>query len=71
MMTENYKYKRCGSVAIDVHHKTTLTEANVNNYDVSMKLDNLECLCRKCHNQVTHKTKDDYIFNENGDLISK
>lgn len=70
-MVENYKCKRCGNVAVDVHHKITLTEANVYDYDVSMRLDNLECLCRKCHNQETHKTKDDYIFCVNGDLISK
>ena len=30
MMIENYKCKRCGGVAIDVHHKTRLTEVNVN-----------------------------------------
>lgn len=71
MRVENYKCKRCGGVAIDVHHKTTLTEANVHDYEVSMRLDNLECLCRKCHNQETHKTKDDYMFNEKGDLIEK
>ena len=56
---------------IKLHQKTTLTEANVNDYDVSMKLDNLECLCRKCHNQETHKIKADYMFDENGDLIEK
>lgn len=58
-------------MAFDVHHKTTHTELNVNYYDVSMRLDNLECLCRKCHNQETHKNEDHYIFNENGDLIDK
>lgn len=70
-MVENCKCNRCGGVAIDVHHKITLTEVNVNDHDVSMRLDNLECLCRKCHNQETHKTKDDYMFNEKGDLIEK
>lgn len=69
MMVENYTCKRCGGVAIDVHHKITLTEVNVNDHDVSMRLDNLECLCRKCHNKETQGKKDEYMFNGNGELI--
>lgn len=69
MISENYKCNRCGGVAEDVHHKITLTELNVNDYEVSLDLDNLECLCRKCHNKETHGKKDEYIFDENGDLI--
>ncbi len=63
MMLENYKCNRCGDVAIDVHHKITLTSKNVNDYNVSLNLDNLECLCRKCHNKETH-SKIKYIFDE-------
>lgn len=71
MLQENYKCAKCGGVAVDVHHKITLTEQNVNNYNVSMNLDNLEYLCRTCHNQETHSTKVSYTFNENGDPIEK
>lgn len=52
---ENYRCASCGGVARDVHHKITLTEANVNGIDVSLNLDNLECLCRRCHNKETHE----------------
>jgi len=55
--------------AQDVHHKRTLTELNVNDSNVSLDLDNLECLCRKCHNKETHGKKDEYMFDEKGDLI--
>lgn len=36
-----------------------------------MKLDNLERLCRDCHNKETHATKVKYIFNEGGHPIEK
>lgn len=30
---ENYKCARCGGLVVDVHHKTTLKESNVNDFD--------------------------------------
>lgn len=69
MLQENYKCAGCGGVAKDVHHKITLTESNVNDLDISLNLDNLECLCRRCHNKETHGKEQEYIFDENGDLI--
>jgi len=71
MQEENYKCDRCGGLAVDVHHKITLTELNVNDFNVSMNLDNLECLCRDCHNKETHAIKVEYTFNEDGDSIEK
>jgi len=69
MQQENYRCNRCDGVAEDVHHKITLTEHNVNDYEVSLNLDNLECLCRRCHNKETHGKKDEYMFDNDGDLI--
>lgn len=71
MLQENYKCARCGGLAVDVHHKATLTESNVNDFNVSMNLDNLECLCRDCHNKETHGNKVMYKFNEQGNPIEK
>jgi hypothetical protein len=34
-----------------------------------MNLDNLECLCRDCHNKETHGNKVNYSFNADGDLV--
>ena len=36
------------------HHKTPLTEGNVNNYDVSLNPDNVVLVHHKCHNEI-HK----------------
>lgn len=69
MQLENYRCARCGGVAEDVHHKITLTDTNVNNQEIAMNLDNLECLCRNCHNKETHGKPTNYLFDSNGDLI--
>lgn len=71
MQQENYRCVRCGGVAEDVHHKITLTEQNVNCLNISLDLDNLECLCRRCHNKETHGRKNEYIFDSHGYLIEK
>lgn len=70
LLMDNYKCARCGGLAVDVHHKITLTESNVNDLEVS-RIENLESICRKCHNKETHGNKDEYDFDENGDLIEK
>lgn len=35
-----------------VHHKIELTPANVNNPRIALSADNLELLCRACHEQT-------------------
>ena len=35
-----------------IHHKQELNEANVNDYNISLNPDNVECICFRCHNQV-------------------
>lgn len=42
--------ERCGQHGDIVHHKTYLTADNISNPDVSLNWDNLELLCRNCHN---------------------
>lgn len=34
-----------------VHHKIHLTDANINNLEISLNFKNLELLCITCHNQ--------------------
>lgn len=70
LLMDNYRCSRCGGVAQDVHHKITLTETNVNDLETS-SLENLESICRKCHNRETHGTKEEYRFDNNGDPILK
>lgn len=67
LLMDNYRCARCGGVAEDVHHKITLTEKNVNDLETS-SLENLESICRKCHNKETHTNKDNYYFDKNGNI---
>ena len=59
----------CGCLAKDVHHKTKLTQQNVGVPDISMNLDNLESICRDCHNKETHRKLFPYKFDGDGNLI--
>lgn len=68
-MIENYKCNRCGDVVEDVYYKIILIEYNVKDFKVLFDLDNFECLCRKCYNNEIYGKKDEYMFDENGDLI--
>lgn len=37
------------------HHKTPLTEANVNDYDISLNPDNIALVHHKCHNEIHNR----------------
>lgn len=37
------------------HHKTPLTEANVNNYEISLNPDNVALVHHKCHNEIHNR----------------
>ena len=42
-----------------VHHKTYITEDNINNPDITLNWDNLECLCQTCHNKEHHREEEE------------
>ena len=56
-----------------VHHKVYLTETNINDTSVSLDINNLEGLCKECHEKEHSKgiaVRKDYYFDENGHLLS-
>ena len=52
-----------------IHHKDYVTDKNYNNDNVFYNLDNLESLCFNCHQEEHFGSKEEYGFDENGDLI--
>lgn len=54
-----------------VHHKEYITDKNYNDDNIFYNINNLESLCQECHNKEHFKTKEEYYFDENGDLIKR
>lgn len=57
-----------------VHHKIHLNETNYIDDDIAYNEDNLELLCIECHNEehfTTGSTRDEYKFDDNGNIIHK
>jgi 5-methylcytosine-specific restriction endonuclease McrA len=62
--------ERCGQIGIEVHHKERLTVDNVLDSSVSLNQDNLELLCRECHNQEHERFSNKVRFDKEGNLIN-
>lgn len=58
-----------------VHHKKYITRANINDPMITLDFKNLEALCQDCHNKEHGYKKrfkrDDVMFDEHGNLVSK
>jgi len=64
------KCERCGAIGEEVHHKIRLTVENVNDTSISLNQDNLELLCRECHNDEHERfKKKDLMFDDCGNFI--
>lgn len=71
--------ERCGEPGDIVHHKVYISPSNINNPDVTLNHDNLEYLCRKCHNKEhelkfnrfkrSSPIKKGFKFNEKGEFV--
>jgi 5-methylcytosine-specific restriction endonuclease McrA len=65
------KCERCGGIGEEVHHKIRLTVDNVNDTNISLNQDNLEFLCKKCHNAEHKRFSKEREFDEEGNYISR
>ena len=66
--------ERCSSAAIIVHHKTYLNQTNINDPNVTLNWENLEALCKDCHNKEhmgKGVTTNECVFDSEGNLILK
>lgn len=69
----NHICERCGRPAVIVHHKRYLTPEAVNDPDLALSFDNLEALCRDCHNKEHFEGKScepGLYFDSDGNLVS-
>jgi 5-methylcytosine-specific restriction endonuclease McrA len=55
---------------LEVHHKKPLTADNVKDPAVALNWDNLELLCKKCHDEERqHATKKRWMIGEDGSVM--
>lgn len=71
MSSQHYICERCGSAANICHHKVYIDASNVNDPNITLNWDLLECLCHTCHNQEhfkTNATEEGLTFDSEGNL---
>ena len=61
--------ERCGGIGYFVHHKQYITSKNVDDLNITLNFENLELLCKECHNKEHFKSEAEYNFDEDGQLI--
>lgn len=64
--------ERCSNPGEIVHHKIYITPDNINDPNITLNKNNLELLCRTCHNlehEGTSSTRQGIVFNSNGDIV--
>lgn len=55
--------------AVIVHHKVYISPENINNPEISLNFENLEALCRECHEDEHTKRVGRYKLDEMGRVI--
>jgi 5-methylcytosine-specific restriction endonuclease McrA len=65
------KCERCGTLGEEVHHKNRLTVQNYMDTSISLNQENLELLCRKCHNEEHKRFSKSQQFDDDGNLIHR
>lgn len=68
MTSQNYICERCGSVGEICHHKKYITPQNINDLNITLNIDNLECLCKNCHNKEHISKRSRVIFDNKGNI---
>ena len=65
--------ERCGRRGTEVHHKIPLTDENVDDPNIAINPNNLELLCKSCHDKARTdgdvRNPNRVEFTENGDVI--
>ena len=67
----NGKCERCGALGEEVHHKIKLTVQNVIDPAISLNQENLELLCKDCHNKEHKRFTKEKEFDSDGNLIPR
>jgi len=70
IMSVNGLCERCGQVGIEVHHRQRVTVDTVEDTSISLNPENLELLCKDCHNKEHKRFSKETRFDDEGNLIN-
>lgn len=76
-LCERCKALGLAEAGVIVHHKIRINPMNINEPSITLNFDNLELLCKKCHNEEHQAeiNKTNYVkrfqIDDNGNLIIK
>jgi 5-methylcytosine-specific restriction endonuclease McrA len=62
--------ERCGGIGQEVHHRQRVTVDNLDDTSVSLHPENLELLCRDCHNKEHKRFSKEVKFDEEGNMFN-
>jgi 5-methylcytosine-specific restriction endonuclease McrA len=68
----HYSCRLCDSRASEVHHIIPLTRDNANDDNIAYGLNNLMCLCWRCHDRITKGSTDapsGFMFDDTGNVV--
>ena len=54
---------------LEVHHKIQLTDDNINEPNITLNWENLEALCKVCHDEKKQKAEKRWKIREDGKAI--
>lgn len=54
-----------------VHHKIEVTPDNIDDPNITLNWDNLQCVCRDCHAKIHDKLGRRYKFDEMGRVVTR
>ena len=67
----NGECERCGKPGQEVHHIKRLNVNNIKDVSVSLDQNNLEFLCKDCHNKEHKRFSSKQLFDSEGNLIQR
>lgn len=56
---------------LEAHHKTPLTPENINDPAIALNLDNLELLCKSCHDEERQRAQKRWRVDEYGRVTAR
>ena len=54
---------------LEVHHKEPITDENINNPNITLNWDNMELLCKQCHDEERKTKAKRWKIGPNGKVI--